>query len=82
MSLAETLDRTRAAAAAKRPPEIVAALHRATEELRASGALERVVEVGQSMPPFRLPNQDGVDVSSRALLSKGPLVVTFYRGKW
>jgi hypothetical protein len=82
MSLAEILDRTRAASAEKRPPEVTAALHRATEDLRSSGILDRVVKVGEPMTAFKLPNQDGVEVSSAALLAKGPLVVTFYRGRW
>ncbi len=82
MSLAEILDRTRTAAEAKRPSEVVAEMHRAVDELRASGALERIVKVGQPMPAFRLPNQDGIEVDSASLLAKGPLVVTFYRGKW
>ena len=82
MSLAETLDRTRTASEAKRTPEVVAAMHRAVEELRASRATDRIVKVGESMPSFTLPNQDGVQISSRSLLAQGPLVVTFYRGKW
>lgn len=82
MSLAEILDRTRTAAEAKRPPEVVAEMHRAVEELRASGALERILKVGDPMPSFRLPNQDGQDVDSASLLARGPLIVTFYRGKW
>ena len=82
MSLAEILDRTRAASAEKRAPEVTTALHRATRELRSSGILDRVVQVGETMPAFKLPNQDGVDVDSAALLAKGPLVITFYRGRW
>jgi hypothetical protein len=82
MSLAEILDRTRAASAEKRPPEVTQALHRAVEDLRSSGILDGVVKAGQPMPAFRLPNQDGVIVDSAALLGKGPLVVTFYRGRW
>ena len=82
MSLAEILDRTRAAAEAKRSPQVVAELHRAIDELRASGALDRVVKVGDVMPAFRLPNQDGREIDSAALLARGPLVVAFYRGKW
>lgn len=82
MSLAEILDRTRAAAEAKRSPHVVSQLHRAIDELRASGAMDRVVKVGDPMPAFRLPNQDGREVDSAKLLAKGPLVVTFYRGKW
>ena len=82
MSLAEILDRTRTAAEAKRPPEIVAEMHRAVDELRSSGAVDRIIKAGERMPSFRLPNQDGQAVDSATLLARGPLVVTFYRGKW
>jgi hypothetical protein len=82
MSLAEILDRTRTAAESKRPPEVVAQMHRAVAELRASGAPDRILKAGEPMPAFRLPNQDGRDVDSASLLARGPLVVTFYRGKW
>jgi hypothetical protein len=82
MSLAEILDRARTAAESKRPPEVVAQMHRAVAELRASGAPDRILKVGEPMPAFRLPNQDGRDIDSASLLARGPLVVTFYRGKW
>ena len=82
MALREILDRTRAAGEAKRPPQIVAQMHRAVNELRASGILEGVVKAGDVMPSFRLPGQNGRTIDSCDLLAKGPLVVSFYRGKW
>lgn len=63
-------------------PLVVDALHRATEELIASGAQERALKAGDIAPEFTLPDADGRLVSSKALLAKGPLVVTFYRGVW
>ena len=57
-------------------------MHRATEELRASGIMERVIKVGDKLPAFALPNSSGQEVRSADLLAKGPLVVTFYRGAW
>ncbi len=82
MSLQEKLDAHKAKSGANRPPEIRAALQRGTDELRASGILERVLKVGARTPEFTLPNQDGVPVRSAALLEYGPLVLTFYRGHW
>jgi len=82
MSLQEKLDAHKAKSGANRPPEVRAALQRGTEELRASGILERVLKVGARAPEFALPNQDGVTVRSTALLDRGPLVLTFYRGHW
>jgi len=82
MSLQEKLDERKAKAAASRPPEIREAFERALEEQRASGILERVPKPGAYAPQFTLPNQNGVMVSSTALLAGGPLVLTFYRGHW
>ena len=64
------------------PPAAVEALHRSTDELVASGAQDRALKTGDIAPEFTLPDVDGNPVSSKALLAKGPLVVTFYRGVW
>jgi len=82
MSLQEKLDAHKAKSGANRPPEVRAALQRGTDELRASGILERVVKVGARAPEFTLPNQDGVPFRSAVLLEREPLVLTFYRGHW
>lgn len=58
------------------------AMRRATEELIASGQAERALKAGDEAPDFTLKDPDGKIVSSRDLLAKGPLVVSFYRGVW
>ena len=63
-------------------PEQVALMHRAVDELRAGRAAERALKVGDRAPDFTLPNADERLVSARELLARGPLVVTFYRGRW
>jgi peroxiredoxin len=40
------------------------------------------IALGESAPNFELPNQEGQATSLAALLEKGPVVVTFYRGSW
>lgn len=65
-----------------RPREQVALMHRAVDELRRSGAAGRALGVGDRAPAFTLPNADGRPVSLADLLAHGPLVVTFYRGRW
>ena len=65
-----------------RPADVVATMHRAVEELRTSGAAARVLKVGDTAPDFVLPNAAEQPIDSRALLTKRPLVVTFYRGRW
>jgi hypothetical protein len=82
MSLKDELQALREKAEAKRPPEIVAQMHRAVDELRAAGAPGRVLKVGDVAPHFALPDGDERIVDSTALLTRGPLVVTFYRGRW
>jgi peroxiredoxin len=57
-------------------------MHRATDELLASGTAGRALKAGDRAPDFTLKDADGHEVSSRDLLAKGPLVVTFYRGVW
>jgi peroxiredoxin len=64
------------------PLDVVAGIHRATEELIASGAGQRALKAGDQAPAFVLPDADGRSTSSRDLLLRGPLVVTFYRGIW
>ena len=63
-------------------PEIVATMHRATAELKASGIEGRALKIGDHAPDFVLFNQDHVEVSSKDLLRQGPLVVSFFRGHW
>lgn len=64
------------------PAEAVAAFHKHTAELIASGQADRALKAGDKAPEFTLLNPDGDEVSSVELLAKGPLVVTFYRGVW
>jgi hypothetical protein len=80
--LKEELKALRTRLESGRPPGLVAAMHRAIDELRASGAAARVLKAGDPAPAFTLPDAHERPVDSTALLARGPLVVTFYRGRW
>jgi hypothetical protein len=82
MSLEDKLAATRAASASRIPPDKAAIMHRATEDLRRSGILDRIVKVGQPAPAFELAGYDGRRISSAALLASGPMVLSFFRGSW
>ena len=83
MSLQEKLDAYRTEFETKRAPApVVAAFHKATADLIATGQAERALKAGDRAPSFKLPDADGAMVSSADLLAKGPLVLTFYRGVW
>jgi peroxiredoxin len=64
------------------PPAVIETMLRATAELKASGLAERALEVGAVAPAFQLKDADGATVSSAELLTRGPLVISFYRGVW
>lgn len=82
MTLTEKLAATRAASAGRIPPDKAAIMHRATEDLRRSGILDRILKVGSAAPAFELANHDGRRIASAPLLARGPLVVSFFRGSW
>lgn len=82
MSLADKLSAMRAASAERLPADKQAIMHRATEDLRRTGILERIVPVGSRMPAFALADHDGHRIDSDDLLAGGPLVLSFFRGSW
>jgi hypothetical protein len=82
MSLEEKLAAIREMAKSRQPPEVRAVMHQAAEDLRASGIMDRVVKVGVPAPDFTLPNVAGQPVSLAALRGRGPVVLSFYRGRW
>ena len=63
-------------------PDELKIMHRVTADQRDSGFQARMPKPGEPGPMFVLANQDGVDVSSAALVARGPLVMSFFRGRW
>ncbi len=82
MSLKDRLDTIKAAAETRIPAETRAVMERAIDDVRAAGILERVVKVGQPAPDFTLPDTDGKPVSLGPLVARGPVVLSFFRGRW
>lgn len=52
------------------------------ESLRAAGVGEGALKAGDACPDFALASAEGRIVTLAELLAKGPLVLSFYRGKW
>jgi peroxiredoxin len=63
-------------------PERLAISDRAVEELLMSGAESRVLPVGAKAPSFELLDFTGKHVRSADLLALGPLILSFFRGRW
>jgi hypothetical protein len=82
MTLQEQLDRLREAAKKRIPPDTYAIMQRHVETLRASGILDRVPRVGDRAPEFTLPDGTDRPVSLKRLLAQGPVVLSFFRGRW
>ena len=57
-------------------------MERSVEDLRASGITSRIVKAGQPAPDFALPDADGRQVSLSELRARGPVALSFYRGRW
>lgn len=82
MNLQNKLDKIKKEFEAGAPPEALAIMHRATDDLLNSGIMERTLKAGDPAPGFTLPNEQGQMVDSSELLRRGPLVLSFYRGVW
>jgi peroxiredoxin len=57
-------------------------MSRATQSLMDSEQADYALKAGDRAPDFTLEDAGGSTVTSRALLARGPLVATFYRGVW
>ena len=82
MLLDERLKALRGKESAETPDDLKNILSTELKALISSGQAKRAIKAGDKAPEFVLPDVDGNTVSSTALLEKGPLVVTFYRGGW
>lgn len=82
MRLQERLDTIRSASHARIPEAVRLVMDRSVQEVRASGLAAKAIKVGDRLPDFTLPETTGQKVASSDLLARGPLVVSFYRGRW
>jgi peroxiredoxin len=64
------------------PPAVLATLDGEIRKLAETGIVETALKVGAMAPNFSLPNAQGGTFELATQLSKGPVVVTFYRGGW
>ena len=64
------------------PGEILEEIGQFLQGLAQSGIEKTSCQVGDKMPSFALPGVKGQLVSSEAILEKGPMVLSFYRGIW
>ena len=82
MLLQTKLDKMREQFEATAPPEALAVMHQATNDLLASDIMDGVLKTGDRAPEFSLSGQYDKLIRASDLLSDGPLVISFYRGVW
>jgi peroxiredoxin len=61
---------------------VAEAVDRMVTRLQSSGAGAAAPGIGEPMPSFMLPDEDGHIVSLDSLLGSGPVAVSFMRGHW
>src|ERR1700740_2982641 len=81
MSLKEQLAEYRAGWDQRVPGERQAIMQRHIDELRAGPVARTTLKVGDQAPPIVLKNAKGTTVDVGALIKKGPVIVSFYRGR-
>jgi len=82
MSLQQKLDARKKETETSAPKEALEIMHRATEDLAKSGIMDRIVKKGDIAPDFMLNDENGNAVNLKERLSRGPVVLGFYRGRW
>lgn len=82
MRLQSTLQQIKDEFEKKAPAEAISLMHRATNDLQASGLVEKSLQEGQKAPDFELEDSQGQRISLQGLLNQGPLIMTFFRGHW
>jgi hypothetical protein len=82
MSLETKLAAVREASERRLPPELRAVMLNATERLRGSGIMDRVIKPGARAPDFQLDDQNGNAFALSTNLASGPVVLSVFRGFW
>ena len=82
MTLQDKLNNLKANFEKSAPKEAVEIMHRATRDLSNSGILDGVVKIGDTAPAFELKDNDKKMIHLKDFFAKGPVVLSFYRGKW
>ena len=82
MDLTEQLNDLKQQLGQEIPQEILQEIGGFVQELVQSGIEKTSCQVGDKAPSFSLPNVSGETVSSENILTKGPMVLSFYRGIW
>ena len=82
MSLKDNIEEFKKQFLAQVPEDIQKIMQTATDKLKQSNLEDQCCKTGGKAPDFSLPNIKGDKLTLAALLDKGPVVLSFYRGGW
>ena len=82
MTLQDKLNHLKSNFEESAPKEAVEIMHRATSDLSNSGIMDGIIKIGDTAPEFELKDNDEKVIRLRDFLVNGPVVLSFYRGKW
>jgi len=63
-------------------PMVLDVMQQASRELADSGLLDSALGLERRAPQFTLNDERGVDFALTDFLSRGPLILHFFRGFW
>lgn len=81
-NLTEQLAARREAFAAKAQPGWIETMEAVHHDLEEVDAAERAPHVGEMAPLFKIPDMSGDFVGLEEVLAGGPVILSFYRGRW
>ena len=80
--LAEKLQRLATSFKKQVPQAALEVMAAATQAVADSIPGRNIPSLSDPLPAFELANSEGVLVDSKALVAKGRLIVSFFRGSW
>jgi RecJ-like exonuclease len=82
MSLQERIEAVNKKAAEDIPEDVRNTMADHVKQLAQSGIVEKSIDVGSKIPDFELPDGEERTISMEDLRARGPVVLSFFRGRW
>jgi len=76
------LDEVKEAFLKNAPDDAKKIMMNAHRNLADSGLIGRAIKKGAIAPDFTAPNAKGVAINLKSELTRGPVILKFYRGVW
>jgi hypothetical protein len=80
--LEEKMERVSEGAAEQLPDEALEVMDAHTRELVEAGRAGDAVGEGDRAPDFELPSTEGGTIRLSEAAARGPVILSFYRGRW